>query len=204
MDRGDAHGTQHVKDQKEVEHLVYLTEKRVEIARAAAQRRAAEAEAQRLNDEREQVVIEARTHEAEHARQEAEQAAARAKQLEQELADLKAKQTEHGLVLTLGDVLFADDKAELKAGALRNLYQLVTFLKEILPVMGSLKATLTVLVRSRTTSTSPGAGLRLWRPSCCKMGSAPSGSSLVGMGRRIRSRPTIPRLGASRTGGWKW
>lgn len=40
------------------------------------------------------------------------------------------KQTDRGLVLTLGDVLFEFNKAELKAGALRNLYPLVAFLKD--------------------------------------------------------------------------
>lgn len=40
------------------------------------------------------------------------------------------KQTDRGLVLTLGDVLFEFNKSELKAGALRNLYPLVSFLKQ--------------------------------------------------------------------------
>jgi outer membrane protein OmpA-like peptidoglycan-associated protein len=124
--------------------LAYITEKRVEIARAVAEQKRNEAEAQRLNDEREQVVIAARTREAERAQEEArararaaeqaqreaQEATARAKQLEQELAALKAKQTERGLVLTLGDVLFEYNKADLKPGAMQNLYQLITFLKE--------------------------------------------------------------------------
>lgn len=128
---------ENTKDEKEVTHLAYLAEKRVDVAQSAAEQKTAEAEAQRLNDEREKVVIEARTREAERAGQaaqararEAQEATARAKRLEQELAELKAKQTERGLVLTLGDVLFEYDKADLKAGALRNLYQLVTFLRE--------------------------------------------------------------------------
>lgn len=128
---------ENTKDEKEVTHLAYLAEKRVDVAQSAAEQKTAEAEAQRLNDEREKVVIEARTREAERAGQaaqararEAQEATARAKRLEQELTELKAKQTERGLVLTLGDVLFEYDKADLKAGALRNLYQLVTFLRE--------------------------------------------------------------------------
>jgi len=55
---------------------------------------------------------------------------ARASQLEQELADLKAKETDRGLVLTLGDVLFESDQAELTADAMRKLYPLVSLLKE--------------------------------------------------------------------------
>lgn len=55
---------------------------------------------------------------------------ARASELEQELAELKAKETDRGLVLTLGDVLFASGQAELTAEAMRKLYPLVTLLKE--------------------------------------------------------------------------
>lgn len=50
-------------------------------------------------------------------------------QLEKELAKLKAKETERGLVLTLGDVLFETNEAGLKADAIKNLAPLVTFLR---------------------------------------------------------------------------
>ena len=69
----------------------------------------------------------------------AEQQAARADQsstsvrraeLERELAELKARETEHGLVLTLGDVLFAPNQSEPTTAALRKLSPFVTILKE--------------------------------------------------------------------------
>jgi len=66
------------------------------------------------------------------ARNEVERAAttpARPSGAEQELADLKAQETEHRLVLTLGDVLFASDEAKLAADARRKLDPLVTRLK---------------------------------------------------------------------------
>jgi len=118
------------EDRKEVGHLTYLVERRIEIARATADKKMAEAKLARLGETREQILLNARTRDAQHAQSEAEQAKAQARQLAQELADLKAKQTERGLVLTLGDVLFAYNQAELKPGALQNLYQLVTFLRE--------------------------------------------------------------------------
>ena len=59
-----------------------------------------------------------------------EEIATRAHRLEQELAKLKAEETERGLVLTLGDVLFESNMSDLKAEALHDLYVLVTFLKE--------------------------------------------------------------------------
>lgn len=59
-----------------------------------------------------------------------EETTARTHQLAQELAELKTRETERGLVFTLSDVLFETNEAELKADALRNLYPLVTYLKE--------------------------------------------------------------------------
>lgn len=38
--------------------------------------------------------------------------------------------TDHGLVLTLGDVLFTSGRADLKAGAASNLGRLVAFLNQ--------------------------------------------------------------------------
>jgi OmpA-OmpF porin, OOP family len=118
------------KDEEEVQYLAYATERKVEIARANAEQKRAEAEIQKLSEERDRVLLERRSREAEGARQEAQQAKTRAEQLQQELGELKARQTDRGLVVTLSDVLFEVNRADLKPGALRNLYPLVTFLKE--------------------------------------------------------------------------
>lgn len=118
------------KDDEQVAHLAYITEQRIGIAQATAEKKIAEQEIKKLNSEREQVLLTARTRAAEAAHAQAEQAAARVQQLQQELTELKTKQTERGLVVTLNDVLFEYNKAALKPGAMRNLYQLVTFLKE--------------------------------------------------------------------------
>lgn len=50
--------------------------------------------------------------------------------LEQELRDLEAQQTERGLLVTLGDVLFAFNKAELSPQAAPRLDKLAGFLKQ--------------------------------------------------------------------------
>jgi OmpA-OmpF porin, OOP family len=118
------------EDEEEVQYLAYVTGRRVEIARATAEQKSAEAEIQRLSNEREQVLLTSRAREAAGARQEAQEAKVRAEQLQQELGELKARQTDRGLVLTLGDVLFEVNQADLKPGALRNLYPLVTFLHD--------------------------------------------------------------------------
>lgn len=48
----------------------------------------------------------------------------------QELEALKAKQTERGAVLTLGDVLFDTDRAELKPGAHTTIDRLAAWLRD--------------------------------------------------------------------------
>jgi outer membrane protein OmpA-like peptidoglycan-associated protein len=67
------------------------------------------------------------------AQMSAEQAAAaqqRSRELEDALADLQAKKTDRGLVITLGDVLFATGRADLKSGARHSLEKLSAFLHE--------------------------------------------------------------------------
>jgi outer membrane protein OmpA-like peptidoglycan-associated protein len=125
------------KDTEEAQHLAALAERRVEIARATAEKNMAEANIQELNQTREHVLLEARTREAQRAQQQAAQAqqqvrsvTAQNQQLAQELANLKARETNRGLVLTLGDVLFDVNQATLTPGAMNNLSTLVTFLKE--------------------------------------------------------------------------
>ena len=54
---------------------------------------------------------------------------AKATALASELANLKAQQTDRGLVLTVGDVLFAAGKAEVGPGAQRSIDKLADFLK---------------------------------------------------------------------------
>jgi outer membrane protein OmpA-like peptidoglycan-associated protein len=131
-------------DTEEVQHLAALASQRVEIAKAAAEKKVAEAQIQQATEERDRVLLDARTREAQRAQGEATRAQQQAQtatsqaqaatsqvqQLQQELAALQAKQTDRGLVLTLGDVLFETGKADLRPGALRNLYPLVTFLQK--------------------------------------------------------------------------
>src|SRR5262249_22178618 len=54
---------------------------------------------------------------------------AKATALAKELESLKAQQTDRGMVLTVGDVLFAPGKAEVGPGAQRSIDKLADFLK---------------------------------------------------------------------------
>ncbi len=54
----------------------------------------------------------------------------RARQLQAELDDLSAKKTERGLIITLGDVLFAVDKAELTPDGMMTVQKLALILQQ--------------------------------------------------------------------------
>lgn len=66
--------------------------------------------------------------EAEIARAQAEAAQGQNEEMRRQMDELQAKQTDRGLVMTLGDVLFATGKADLKAGSQDRLNKLVAFL----------------------------------------------------------------------------
>lgn len=91
-------------------------------------RKAAEVRAQELEQARKDA--EAKALEATLARQRADEALEQARQMEQELAELKAKQTERGIVLTLGDILFETGKAALMPGAMLSIDKVAEFLKK--------------------------------------------------------------------------
>ena len=137
-------------DETETKHLAYLAERRAEIASNAARARELDVQVQSSGSETNRLRLQARTTEAEQATQRAQMAQQqamgaeqRAKQqqaamsaqdrvraLEGELRDLEAQQTERGLLVTLGDVLFAFDKAELSAQAGPRMDKLASFLKQ--------------------------------------------------------------------------
>lgn len=110
-------------DEPEAEHDIYVAKQRIATAREAAAAKTAEARLEELRQRRESILKEARAQEALAAEQ-------RVRELESQLQKLQTEQTERGLVVTLGDVLFAFGKAELKPGAERNLVQLARALKD--------------------------------------------------------------------------
>lgn len=111
---------------KEAEKQRMTAEQRVREALEAQEL----AEARKLEAEKAAKEAELRAAEALEARKQAEAASARAEGLEQELATLKAKKTDRGFVLTLGDVLFVTAKANLMPGAQRTIDQLAAFLNK--------------------------------------------------------------------------
>jgi outer membrane protein OmpA-like peptidoglycan-associated protein len=126
------------------QHLLLMANQKVETARARAQSRLYQDQRQNLSQERERARLQARTLEAERAQREAEMAQQEAAMAQQEVAmsreqqaelqrqieELNARETERGIVVTLGDVLFAFGEAELMGAAIPNLNKLAAFLQE--------------------------------------------------------------------------
>lgn len=131
-------------DEDLVDHLAYLAKQRALIAQDTGKLKTAELAIASAGTRRDAVRLEARTAEADAAREqvvlaqdsaaqsaaELEAATRRVSEMEKELAELNAKKTERGLVITLGDVLFDLNKAVLKPEAERNVQKIADFLNE--------------------------------------------------------------------------
>jgi outer membrane protein OmpA-like peptidoglycan-associated protein len=173
-------------------HLIYMADRRIQIARAAAQREKMEAELEQLRLEHSHLLVRASQLEAENARLEADQArmmsqataedaerarmeaesamtreeqsalsarrareeadqakalaessalaaslakkeanlaSEQAQSLRRQLENLQLRQTESGVVVTLGDVLFETGQTELKQEAQSSLVEVVDLLQ---------------------------------------------------------------------------
>jgi outer membrane protein OmpA-like peptidoglycan-associated protein len=104
------------EDPQYSKHLVYLADRKVDTATALATARFLEDQRKEISDQATEAQLASRTQEADTLRR--------------QLAELNAKQTERGLVVTLGDVLFETGKADLKGTATANLAKLTTFLSQ--------------------------------------------------------------------------
>jgi outer membrane protein OmpA-like peptidoglycan-associated protein len=142
----------------EIDKLAYLAKQKIALAEEVAKRRSAEAAVASAGRERDRTRLDLRTMEADQAnadaarsRQDAQLAKDRATQansqaalargdaadaqartasLEAQLADLAAKKTERGLVITLGDVLFGVDQTRLTPEGMRTVQKLAAILEK--------------------------------------------------------------------------
>ena len=135
----------------EIDKLAYIAKQKIATAQEAARAKQAENDVANAARQRDEIRLQARTAEAEQARMNADRAkadaaAARAQAdaaansardeaaknaaLQQQLADLQAKQTERGIVITLSDVLFNVDRAELSAEGMRTAQKVADVLMQ--------------------------------------------------------------------------
>lgn len=134
-----------------VNQLAYIAAQQVGIAQETAKRKTAELAIANAEAKRNEVRLEARTAEADAAKDQAlmnqetidwqstqlavasantERDLALIAEQEMQLQALNAKKTERGMVITLGDVLFSTDQAQLKSGGMRNVQKLAGFLTQ--------------------------------------------------------------------------
>jgi outer membrane protein OmpA-like peptidoglycan-associated protein len=149
----------------EIQHQAYLATRQAQIAEAQTSELRYRKEIEQGQADRNRVLLEARTTEAALAEaaaaratsnaqiQAANAAAARgelanandeAARLRAELETLNAKQTDRGMVLTLGDVLFDTGKTTLKPGAMLTVNRLADFLRS--------QSSLNVMIEGHTDS----------------------------------------------------
>jgi len=126
------------------EHLAYMSERKTQLAVASAERATAEKETLNLSRERDQLLLKLREKEIGRVQATAQQREKEAKsaqelaatkqaeleRLRTELEEMKARPTDRGMVLTLGDVLFETNRSTLLPGAEKNIEQLSQFMNK--------------------------------------------------------------------------
>jgi len=147
----------------EINSAAYVANQQAKVAMAVAQAKSNDAAIAGAEADRERTRADVRAAEAQNAQAQASRAqtqanaaqaqagAARAQneQLRQQLADLQTQQTERGLLVTLGDVLFEFGRADIKPGAQVALYKLADFLQK--------NATRRILIEGHTDSVGSSA-----------------------------------------------
>ena len=141
-----------------IEHQAYVAQRYADISKELVTEARAREEVESGEADRNRIIAEARAREAEAAAREAEatarelevqarlteeqtraaeaadarslEAQERNQALERELEELEARDTDRGLVLTLGDVLFDTGQATLKPGAAATIDRLAQFMRD--------------------------------------------------------------------------
>lgn len=126
----------------EVDHLAYMATQKIAITVETARQRSAENAVTTAKAQRDEILLSARTDEAataqrradtsllqtQSAQKQTDEARAYAQQLQARLDALDAKQTERGLVVTIGDILFNNNSASLRTGRGSSVDRLGEFL----------------------------------------------------------------------------
>lgn len=132
------------RDEPSIAQSAYMAAQNARLAQLRGAAKADDARVAAGQGERDRIVLAARTNQVDSANRAAsaanrakddanratDQATENAARLQAEVDALKAKPTDRGLVLTLGDVLFETGSSTLSAGAGRNLDRLVQFLTD--------------------------------------------------------------------------
>ena len=148
---------------EDIDKLAYLAKQKIALTQEVAKQKSAEADVAKSGTERDKMRLDQRTREADqsrtaaniargdaaYAQQQTRDAQVRNANLEAQLAELSAKKTERGMVITLGDVLFATDQARLNPEGQRTVQKLAQVLTQ--------NPQRTVLIEGFTDSTGSSA-----------------------------------------------
>ncbi len=122
---------------EKIDELAYIAKQKIALAQEVGRQKSAEAEVANAGHERDRIRLEQRTNEADKAkldaqiaRSETTEAQARADRLEAQLADMSARKTKRGMVITLSDVLFGTDLARLNQDGMRTAKKLADVLQQ--------------------------------------------------------------------------
>jgi outer membrane protein OmpA-like peptidoglycan-associated protein len=115
---------------EKVNQLAYLALRHAQAGEARISEARSRQEVARAQQDRDRILLQARERETQNAQTQTAVAQTELAGARKELADLQAKQTDRGLVLTLGDVLFDTGRATLKPGADRTIDRLAQALKD--------------------------------------------------------------------------
>jgi outer membrane protein OmpA-like peptidoglycan-associated protein len=110
----------------QIEHVAYLANRHAQIAAQQGKRAELQQQIDSADARRKALELQMRSSEAEAARREAEDL----RRQMQEMREMQAEQTDRGMVLTLGDVLFDLNRAELKPSGEDTVQRLAQFLTE--------------------------------------------------------------------------
>jgi outer membrane protein OmpA-like peptidoglycan-associated protein len=116
-------------DADRLQHLTYMADTRLRIATAQADEKRLRAERRQLADQRDSILLQSREVALNQAQGQVQQERARAEQAVSQLSQYEHRASDQGTVLTLRNVNFALDSAELQPGDQRNLEPLVRYLK---------------------------------------------------------------------------
>ncbi|MCH9812484.1 MAG: OmpA family protein [Epsilonproteobacteria bacterium] len=122
-----------VKSVKEADHLAFMLEGQVEVVKESARAKKLTQDLQKLKALKTQALLDEKESQLLILQKEAQKARLEAQMTQEKLEalqELNAKQTNRGLVLTLGDVLFETGKSKLLAGSLRAIEKLTVFLRD--------------------------------------------------------------------------
>ncbi|MGO1749426.1 MAG: OmpA family protein [Marinobacter sp.] len=111
------------KETYRVEHSAYLANRHAQIASEQGERARLEEQVNSAEERRRKLMLNKSSEEATRARDEAEM-------LRKRMEELQAERTDRGMVLTLGDVLFDLNKADLKSSGEQTIGRLAQFMRE--------------------------------------------------------------------------